>query len=155
VAGGGCAVFLYLVNPHSHQVFLPCPFHAATGMYCPACGGLRMVHDLLHGNLTAALHDNALAIPVVLIGFAAWLNWAIRRWRGQPRPASPAWLTPVSVAALIVWTVVRNLPWAPFAAMRPMSLPCGTRRSVPGFGKRVGRLRRGRLVGAADSDQRT
>jgi hypothetical protein len=120
--GGGCAIFLYLVNPHSHQVFVPCPFHAATGLYCPACGGLRMVHDLLHGDLTAALHDDALAVPAVIIGLAAWLSWTIRRWRGQPEPARPAWLSPVIIALLIAWTVVRNLPWAPFAALRPSAL---------------------------------
>jgi hypothetical protein len=119
VAGGGCSLFLYLVNPHNHQVFFPCPFHAMTGLYCPACGGLRMMHDLLHGDLTAALHDNALAIPAVIIGFAAWLNWTIRRWRGKPEPARPTWLSPVIIVVLIVWTVVRNLPWAPFAALRP------------------------------------
>jgi hypothetical protein len=138
VAGGGCALFLYLVNPHNHQVFFPCPFHAMTGLYCPACGGLRMMHDLLHGDLTAALHDNALAIPAVIIGFAAWLNWTIRRWRGKPEPARPAWLSPAIIVVLIVWTVVRNLPWAPFAALRPTALysliflvieifPCGVR----------------------------
>jgi hypothetical protein len=117
IAGGGCAVFLYLVNPHSHQVFVPCPFHALTGLYCPACGGLRMVHDLLHGQFAAAAHDNALGIAAVAIAVAAWLNWTICRWRGRPAPARPAWLSPVIIAVLIVWTVVRNLPM--FAALRP------------------------------------
>jgi hypothetical protein len=110
---------LCLVNPHQHQVFAPCPFHALTGLYCPACGGLRMVHDLLHGDFAMAFHDNALAIPAVIIGFAAWLNWTVSRWRGRPAPARPAWLSPVIIVVLIAWTVVRNLPWAPFTAFRP------------------------------------
>jgi hypothetical protein len=117
IAGGGCAVFLYLVNPHSHQVFVPCPFHALTGLYCPACGGLRMVHDLLHGQFAAAAHDNALGIVAVAIGLAAWANWTICRWRGRPAPARPTWLSPVIIAVLIIWTVVRNLPM--FGALRP------------------------------------
>jgi len=100
IAGGGCAAWLYLVNPHQHQVFFACPFHALTGLYCPACGGLRMVHDLLHGDFTLALHDNALAIPAVIIGFAAWLNWLISRWRGRPAPARPAWLSPAIIVVL-------------------------------------------------------
>jgi uncharacterized protein DUF2752 len=110
---------LCLVNPHQHQVFAPCPFRALTGLYCPACGGLRMVHDLLHGDFAMAFHDNALAIPAVIIGFAAWLNWTCSRWRGKPAPARPAWLSPVIIVVLIAWTVIRNLPWAPFTAFRP------------------------------------
>jgi hypothetical protein len=110
---------LYLVNPHRHQVFFPCPFHALTGLYCPACGGMRMVHDLLHGEFTQAFHDNALAIPAVIIGFAVWLNWMICRWRGRPAPARPTWVSPAIIVVLIVWTVIRNLPWAPFTALRP------------------------------------
>jgi hypothetical protein len=168
IAGGGCAFLLYLANPHRHQVFLPCPFHALTGLYCPFCGGLRMVHDLLHGDLTAALHDNALAVPAVIIGVAAWLNWTICRWRGRPAPSRPTWLSPVLIAVMIAWTVVRNLPWAPFAALRPTALrlsrcgswpcgswPCGGRLARARLGEHAWRLRRGRLVDAAGGDQCT
>jgi hypothetical protein len=90
-----------------------------TGLYCPACGGLRMVHDLLHGDVSLALHDNTVAIAAVIVGFAAWLNWAVSQWRGRPAPGRPAWLSPAIIAVLAVWMVVRNLPWAPFAALRP------------------------------------
>lgn len=161
MAGGGCAFLLYLANPDRHQVFLPCPFHALTGLYCPFCGGLRMVHDLLHGDLAAALHDNALAVPAVIIGVAAWLNWTICRWRGRPAPSRPTWLSPVLIAVMIAWTVVRNLPWAPFAALRPTALrlglllPCGSRSARARLGQHAWRLRRGRLVDAAGGDQCT
>lgn len=120
VTGGACASLLFLVNPHTHQVFVACPLHAATGLYCPACGGLRMVHDLLHGDLALALHDNAVAIVAVVAGLAAWLNWAVRQRRGQPAPGRPAWLSPAVIAIMVAWTVIRNLPWAPFAALRPV-----------------------------------
>jgi len=121
MATAAAAAFLYHVNPHTRQVFVPCPFHALTGLYCPACGGLRMVHDLLHGDVTLALHDNALAIPAVVIAVLAWLNWAIGRWRGRPVvPIEPKpWLSPAILVGMAVWTVVRNLPFAPFAALRP------------------------------------
>ena len=32
-----------------------CPFLAITGWYCPGCGSLRAVHDLLHGDLAGAV----------------------------------------------------------------------------------------------------
>jgi Protein of unknown function (DUF2752) len=116
---GGCAVLLYLVNPHRHQVFFPCPLHATTGLYCPACGGLRMVHDVLHGDFVLALHDNALALAAVAAGLAAWLYWTVCLLRGRPAQVRPSWLSPAIILALVVWTVVRNLPWSPFAVLRP------------------------------------
>lgn len=121
LAGGSVTAFLYLVNPHTHQVFLPCPFRLLTGLYCPFCGGLRMVHDLLHGDLTRALHDNALALPIVAFAALAWLNVAIGCWRGRPavRARHPAWMWPAVIAVLVAWTVVRNLPLAPFTVLRP------------------------------------
>jgi Protein of unknown function (DUF2752) len=113
--------FLYLDNPHTHQVFLPCPFRLITGWYCPFCGGLRMVHDLAHGQLVAALHDDALALPLLLIAVAAWLNLVVGRWRGRPvvRVRRPGWLWPAVAVVLIAWTVLRNLPFGPFSALHP------------------------------------
>jgi hypothetical protein len=121
VLAGAAAGFLYLVNPHSHQVFLPCPFRALTGLYCPFCGGLRMVHDLAHGQLAAALHDDALALPLLLLAVLAWLNLAVGRWRGRPvvRVRRPVWLYPALVVVLVAWTVLRNLPFSPFTALHP------------------------------------
>jgi Protein of unknown function (DUF2752) len=121
VAAGAATGFLYLDNPHTHQVFLPCPFRLITGWYCPFCGGLRMVHDLAHGQLLAALHDDALALPLLLIAVAAWLNLVVGRWRGRPvvRVRRPGWLWPAVAAVLIAWTVLRNLPFGPFSALHP------------------------------------
>jgi Protein of unknown function (DUF2752) len=120
LAAGAAAACLYFANPHTHQVFLPCPFRLLTGLYCPLCGGLRMVHDLLHGQLARAFHDNALAMPIVAFAGLAWLNLAIGCWRGRPVVAHrPRWLWPAVVAVLVAWTVVRNLPFGVFAALRP------------------------------------
>jgi len=52
--GGGLA-YVGLADPHNPDfVFPACPFKLLTGWNCPACGGLRMTHDLLHGDLAAA-----------------------------------------------------------------------------------------------------
>ena len=121
LALAAAAAFVYHANPHTRQVFIPCPFHALTGLYCPACGGLRMVHDLLHGDVVRALHDNALAIPAVAIAGLVWLNWAVGCWRGRPpvRLERKAWFSPAILAVMAVWMVVRNLPFGTFAALRP------------------------------------
>ena len=105
---GGLA-YVGLGNPHSPSfVFPPCPFKALTGWNCPACGGLRMTHDVLHGDLAAAFVDNAF----LLIGLPMLLAWVlVRRHRGKPALNTPALI--VVIAAAVTWTVVRNLPGFP------------------------------------------
>jgi L-lactate permease len=79
-----------------------------TGWNCPACGGLRMTHDLLHGDVGAAVVDNAF----LLVGLPLLTVWLLVRWRrGQRLMPVPAMVT-IFVAA-IAWTVVRNWPGFP------------------------------------------
>lgn len=108
VVVGGLA-YVGFGNPHSPSfVFPPCPFKALTGWNCPACGGLRMTHDVLHGDLAAAFVDNAF----LLIGLPMLLAWfLVRRNRGKPALNTPALV--VIIAAAVSWTVVRNLPGFP------------------------------------------
>ena len=113
VVGAGAAVgslaYIGLGNPHSPDfVFPPCPFKALTGWNCPACGGLRMTHELLHGDLAAAFVDNAF----VLIGLPLLFAWMmLRRYRGQSAANTPVFV--VVVVAAVAWTIVRNLPGFP------------------------------------------
>jgi hypothetical protein len=105
---GGLA-YVGLGDPHSRDfVFPPCPFKALTGWNCPACGGLRMTHDLLHGDIAAAVVDNVF----LLVGLPMLAAWLLVRWRrGQPLMTTPAIIV-IAVAA-ITWAVVRNLPGFP------------------------------------------
>lgn len=103
---GGALGYIALADPHSPgSVYPPCPFKWLTGWNCPFCGGLRMTHDLLHGDLIAGIHDNVF----VLVGIPVLVAWALtRRARGKAPLSVPA-LVAVAVAT-IVWTVLRNLP---------------------------------------------
>ena len=107
--GLGALTYIGTVDPHRPgSVFPACPFKLLTGWNCPACGGLRMTHDLLHGDLAGAAVDNAfLLIGLPLLG----LWWLWRRRRKQP--AFPPAVIAVLVVAAIGWTVVRNLPGFP------------------------------------------
>jgi hypothetical protein len=108
VLAGGLA-YVGLGDPHSRDFVFPvCPFKALTGWNCPACGGLRMTHDVLHGDLGAAVVDNVF----LLVGLPMLLAWLVVRWRrGQPVMTTPAFVV-ITVAA-VTWTVVRNLPGFP------------------------------------------
>lgn len=105
----GALLYIGLADPHSpHTVYPQCPFKWLTGWNCPACGGLRMTHDLLHGDLAASIDDNAfllIAIPLL----AVWV--LVRRLRGQSCLPMPTVVT--VVVLMTAWTVIRNLPGFP------------------------------------------
>jgi hypothetical protein len=105
---GGLA-YLGLGDPHRPNFhFPPCPLRALTGLYCPGCGGLRMTHDVLNGDLAAAVVDNVFA----LVGLPMLLVWILLRVRsGRPWMTSAAIV--IVIAATVAWTVVRNLPGFP------------------------------------------
>jgi hypothetical protein len=106
---GGALAYIGLADPHKpHFVFPACPFKLLTGWNCPACGGLRMTHDLLHGDLATAVMDNIF----LLVGLPALLAWVLVRWRtGRPIFTMPAIIV-ITVLA-VTWTVIRNLPGFP------------------------------------------
>ena len=106
IAGG--LAYVGFADPHDPDFLFPaCPFKAVTGWNCPACGGLRMTHDLLHGDFAAAVVDNVF----LLVGLPALMAWLLVRWRRgqQLMPTSAI----VVVVAAVTWTVVRNLPGFP------------------------------------------
>ncbi|MFI9356892.1 DUF2752 domain-containing protein [Streptomyces lydicus] len=111
-AGAAAAGYLWRTDPHRPgQVLLPCPFKLMTGVDCPACGGTRMAYDLLHGDVVAAFHDNAvlLTLGVPAVAFFV-LRWLVAGLRGRPyrlRLTARGNAVVFSVAA--VWMAARNL----------------------------------------------
>lgn len=114
-AGGAVVAF----DPVHHHVPL-CPLHAATGLWCPFCGGLRAVWLLAHLQVGSALSSN-----LVLFALAPWFAWRawrtltarppfVPRWRGRPLPA--ATIPATVIVLLVAYTVVRNLPVGGFLA---------------------------------------
>ncbi len=118
----GCGVvLLWAFDPASAGVFPPCPLRYLTGLYCPGCGSLRAVHQLLHGNLAAAWAMNPLTIlllPFLGYGLA---SEALSVWRGRglPQKFLPAsWIWSVC-AVIVLFGVLRNLPMHPFDLLAP------------------------------------
>ncbi len=119
VALAGCAT-LWFADPTTPGGVLPvCPTKALLGIDCPGCGGMRMVYSLLHGDVGGALRYNALSVVAVAMmvwAFGAWvaeltLGRKVRSWQHI------RWLPRVALPVVLVWFVVRNLPWAPFQAL--------------------------------------
>ena len=105
----GSLAYVGLGDPHRPGFLFPaCPFKALTGWNCPGCGGLRMTHDVLHGDFAAAVVDNVF----LLVGLPLLAAWLLVRWR-RGQPLMPKLAIVVIAVAAITWTVVRNLPGFP------------------------------------------
>ncbi|MGA2283155.1 MAG: DUF2752 domain-containing protein [Candidatus Dormibacteria bacterium] len=109
--GSALALLAYLTvrDPHRPSAPLACPVKLATGLDCPGCGGLRVVHDLLHGDLDAAVHDN----PFLLVCGPLLAALVVRSRAGAAMPHNQV-LAPRLAYGLAgsaaAWMVVRNLP---------------------------------------------
>ena len=115
------SVYLFLYNPDGSNIYPKCPFHTLTGIYCPGCGSLRALHQILHGNILAAFGMNAL-----MVLFIPLLSWVVVSQccvavRGRPLPALfvPAWWIWILLAIIIVFWVLRNVPFYPFTLLAP------------------------------------
>ncbi len=110
VAGAAGAAYLYRTDPHEPGHLLPqCPFRLMTGLLCPACGGTRMVYDLMHGHFAQAWLDNRallLVAPWALVLLGRWIVEGLRGRRWQPRLGGRAQVVVLFVA--VAWTVTRN-----------------------------------------------
>lgn len=104
------AVFYYFSDPLTSRFMPQCLFHRITGLQCVGCGSQRMLHALLHGDLSGAFRANALAllsIPVVV--FLAWVD--INR-TNRPELYRKVYTTSLAVSIgviLVAWFIARNL----------------------------------------------
>ena len=113
-------LLLFFFDPRQYHFYPVCFFHKTTGLLCPGCGALRALHQLLHGHLAMAFRLNP--VLIVLLPFVLWVGarYGLQKARNQPPSLGvrPIWLWLILVAVLVV-SVLRNLPGAPFALLRP------------------------------------
>jgi Protein of unknown function (DUF2752) len=117
---GVAGLMLFCFDPRQYHFYPVCFFHQTTGLLCPGCGALRGLHQLLHGHLAAAFRFNPML--VVFLPFLLWYGarYGLLQARNQPASLglSPVWLW-LFLAVVLVVSVLRNLPGASFALLRP------------------------------------
>jgi hypothetical protein len=111
LAGMLCAaIVLYLYNPTTSGVYPSCPLRAWTGLYCPGCGTLRALHQLLHGHVLRAMEYNPLTVlSIPILGILV----AFRKIAYRPSVAYAA------LGILVLFGILRNLPVWPFFLLAP------------------------------------
>ncbi|MEV0584893.1 DUF2752 domain-containing protein [Nonomuraea sp. NPDC050310] len=117
VAVAAGMVFVGVVDPNEPGHYPTCPFLWLTGLYCPGCGTLRALHGLATFDLGAALAMNPLLVAVIPVLVFWWARWLADSWRGRPsRPLPRPAVIWGFIGVIIVYWVVRNLPFAAFLA---------------------------------------
>ena len=115
------AGLVWYFDPAKAGFFPYCPLLRFTGFACPGCGLTRGFHALLHGDVVTALDFNAL-IPlfVLILGYvvASLLSLAIRGRAILALERNLIFLW-ILVGVLIIFGVLRNLPFYPFTILFP------------------------------------
>jgi hypothetical protein len=115
---GGAVAYTLLDRPVDAAAGPPtCVLKLTTGFDCPGCGGTRAFWYLLQGNVPAAVRHHAMfvfALPFLLYMYVAWaVNTVSKRRRLPMLTLSPRTLS-IFLGGWFAFTVLRNLPWAPF-----------------------------------------
>lgn len=115
------SIVLFLFDPATSKIFPPSPFRLFTGLYCPGCGTLRALHQLLHGHLGKAFGLNPLmviSLPFLAYTYLSYGFQAINQ-RSLPQFFIEAkWIWFVLQIVIAYW-IVRNIPVFPFSWLAP------------------------------------
>lgn len=115
------AVVLFCYNPAESSLYPPSPFRTLTGLYCPGCGTLRGLHQLLHGHLIAAFGLNPLMVISLPFLVCSYINYGFRTFKGKNWleifiPSQWIWFL---LQAIIAYWIFRNIPLVPFSWLAP------------------------------------
>src|SRR5271156_2893447 len=84
VATAFAAAILFRFRPEQYSFYPQCPFHQLFNLQCPGCGATRALAALLHGDLGAAIHFNALAIALFPLAAAYGIFVYARLLKREP-----------------------------------------------------------------------
>lgn len=111
VLGLAGVAILYTFDPRSSGVYPACPFFGLTGYHCAGCGTLRALHQLVYGNVAAALGYNPLTILSLPFIAYSYVVGAVRAFHIAAPPRTflpPQWIWLLLVGVVAFW-VLRNV----------------------------------------------
>jgi len=115
------SIILYHFNPATTNVFPSSPFRELTGLFCPGCGSLRGLHQLLHGNLVNALDLNPLMVLSLPFMFYSYVSYTMEVMSG--RQLHTLFIHPKFIRyllySIIAYWFLRNIPIEPFSWLAP------------------------------------
>lgn len=101
-----------------------CLLRRLTGCYCAGCGGTRAFFALLRGDFARSWSLNPLVILLALATAAVVARAALlRAWPARfarlAKLRAKAWHGWLALGLMLLFGVLRNLPWWPFCLLAP------------------------------------
>ena len=107
------ALLLKLFPPQKYGFWPGCLLYKLTGLHCPFCGCTRSLHALLSGDFAASIAWNPLLLPMLAMLLSLCFFAAHRLYRR---------FAVVFLAIMLLFGILRNLPWTPFTILAPHGL---------------------------------
>ena len=117
----GGATTLFYLNPSDYSFFPKCTFYTATGYSCPGCGSTRALFNLTHGNILEALRLNPGLIALIVLSLTDYIRYmmTIKQTKKFHSLFGNMKLVFTVIGLMIVYGIIRNLPWIPFTNLAP------------------------------------
>ena len=118
---GAALTLLRAFDLSGTSLIAPCLFHTLTGFHCPGCGSLRALHQILNGNVGAALALNPLAVAMVPVIAYDFVARALCLFNGCRLPSllERRYSARVLLVAVVAFWILRNIPHYPFTLLAP------------------------------------
>ena len=104
------ALFYFLFDPAESEWMPQCIFYKVTGLQCMGCGTQRVLHSLLHGDISSAWQANRFL--VISLPFLIFLIWVELTRLRHPKIYSiiHTKATIITIAAMLfAWLLIRNI----------------------------------------------
>ncbi len=101
----------YLIIGHKFKIYLFCPIHKITGLYCPGCGITRMLFSILKLDFYKAFRYNVLLFimfPFALFLFIEKIYSELKK-RKPLYKKIPEKVWVILIIILIIYAILRNI----------------------------------------------
>ncbi len=109
IAVAAC-LLLFFFPPWQYDFWPKCLLYQFTGIHCPGCGCTRALAALVHGDLRKSLACNVLLIPYAIVILVTILC---------PKVTLNRFFAWGLATVIILFFILRNLPWHPFCLLAP------------------------------------
>lgn len=106
----------------NNGTILVCLVYSLTGLYCPGCGSGRALHALIRWDILQAVDYNVFFVLVLpFLGYYFFKRYIEIVLDREVLPAIfiPVKVTVVILSLVLIYTLVRNIPIAPYSLLAP------------------------------------
>jgi len=107
-------LIVYLIVGKLFNIYIPCPIHFITGLYCPGCGITRMLFSMIKLDFYQAFRYNPLLFILFFPAFVYFINYLYSLYKNIDSwyKKTPRIVWYIIIALLVIFGIVRNIiPW--------------------------------------------